>query len=328
MSITLRQLEAFIAVAETHNFTRASEKLRMAQPMVSSLIRDLETELGFRLFDRTTRRVDLTEAAAEFLRDAQRLTADADGAVRRARDVGARRRGRIVVGAPPLLAAALLPPVISAFAQSSPGVTVTLVDRSVSAIYELLREGEINLAVGTFRRDDDGITRIPLISYLFALLCRADHPLAANMRPRWSDLAGVPLIALRHGNGIREQVESGYTAAGLDAEPAFELDQLTTIVSMVEAGFGITVLPLYALTVLPKQSLVARPLIDPPVTREIDVAHRDDRSPSPAAADFVRLLKTGAVQLQSQSERLLDIEKSRSRRSLGSHPSADIRRRK
>jgi DNA-binding transcriptional LysR family regulator len=314
MSITFRQLETFIAVAETHNFTRASEKLRIAQPMVSSLIRDLETELGFRLFDRTTRRVELTEAAAEFLHDAQRLTADAEGAVRRARDVGTRRRGHITVGAPPLLAAALLPQVIGAFAQSSPGVAVTLVDRSVSVIYELLREGEINLAVGTFRHNEDGITRIPLISYLFGLLCRADHPLAANMRPRWSDLAGVPLIALRRGNGIREQLERGYAAAGLDAEPAFELDQLTTIVSMVEAGFGITVLPLYALTVLPKPSLVVRPLIDPPVTREIDVAHRDDRSLSPAAADFVRLLKTGAVQLQSENERLLDIEKSRSRK--------------
>jgi DNA-binding transcriptional LysR family regulator len=310
MSVTLRQLEALIAVAETHNFTRASEKLRMAQPMVSSLIRDLEAELGFRVFDRTTRRVELTEAAAEFLLDAQRLTGDIQGAIRRARDVGARRRGHITVGAPPLLAAALLPQVIGAFAHSSPGVSVTLVDRSVSAIYDLLREGEINLAVGTFRRNEDGIARIPLVSYLLALVCRADHPLAANLHPRWGDLAGVPLIALRRGNGIREQVERGHAAAGLDAEPAFELDQITTILSMVEAGFGITVLPLYALTVIPKHSLVARPLADPPVTREIDVAHRDDRSLSPAAADFVRLLKMGATQLQSQNERLLEIEKT------------------
>src|ERR1700754_5109577 len=108
MSVTFRQLEALIAVAETHNFTRASEKLRMAQPMVSSLIRDLETELGFRLFDRTTRRVELPASPAEFLADAQRLTDDRQLAVRRARDVGTRRRGHITVGAPPLLAAALL----------------------------------------------------------------------------------------------------------------------------------------------------------------------------------------------------------------------------
>ncbi len=310
MSVTFRQLEALIAVAETRNFTRASEKLRMAQPMVSSLIQDLETELGFRLFDRTTRRVELTEAATEFLQDARRLTGDIQGAIRRARDVGARRRGHITVGAPPLLAAVLLPQVIGAFAQSSPGISVTLVDRSVSVIYDLLRAGEINLAVGTFRRNEDGIARIPLVSYRLALVCRADHPLAANLHPRWSNLAGAPLLALRRGNGIREQVERGHAAAGLDAAPAFELDQITTILSMVEAGFGITVLPLYALTVIPKNSLVARPLADPPVTREIDVAHRDDRSLSPGAADFVRLLKLGATQLQSQNEKLLKIEKA------------------
>ena len=298
MSITFRQLSAFIAVAESRNFTRASEMLRIAQPMVTSLIQNLEAELGFRLFDRSTRRVELTEAAAEFLQDARRLTGDVESAIRRARDVGTRRRGRITVGAPPLLAAALLPPVIQAFSQSSPGVSVTVIDRSVSAIYQLLRDGEINLAVGTFRRDEDGIVRIPLVSYLFALLCRADHPLAGNLRPRWSDLAGVPLVALRRGNGIREQLERGYAAAGLDAEPAFELDQLTTIVAMVEAGFGITVLPLYAITTL-SHSLVARPLIDPPVTRVIDVAHREDRSLSPGALDFVRLLKIGAADLHS-----------------------------
>ena len=299
MAITFRQLEAFIAVAETHNFTRAAVRLRMAQPMVSGLVRELETELGFRLFDRTTRRVQLTGAATEFLNDARRLSHDMEDVFRRARDVGARRRGLIRVGAPPLLAAALLPKAIRAFAQSSPGVAVTVVDRSLAAIHELLTSGEIDLAVGTFRRNEDGVVRIPLVSYLFALLCRADHPLAAIPRARWRDLADVPLIALRRGNGIREQIEQGYAAAGLNAEPAFELDQLTTVLAMVEAGFGITVLPLYVLSALPTQSLVARELIDPNVTREIDVAHREDRSLPPAAVEFARLLRLSAAELQS-----------------------------
>lgn len=299
MAITFRQLEAFIAVAETNNFTRASLRLRMAQPMVSGLVRELETELGFRLFDRTTRKVQLTGAANEFLNDARRLSRDMEGAVQRAREVGTRRRGQIKVGAPPLLAAALLPKAIRAFAQSSPGVAVTVIDRSVAAIYELLTAGDIDLAVGTFRRDEGSIARIPLVSYLFALLCPADHPLASIANPRWQDLADVPLIALRRGNGIREQIELGYAAAGLNAEPAFELDQLTTIFAMVESGFGITVLPLYALSALPTQSLVARPLIDPDVSREIDVAHREDRSLSPAAIEFVRLLRLNAADLQS-----------------------------
>lgn len=306
MSVTLRQLQALLAVAETQNFTRASERLRMAQPMVSSLIRDLETEVGFRLFDRSTRRVELTEAATEFLQDARRLTGDMDAAIRRAREVAKRQRGRIIVGAPPLLAAALLPPVMAEFAQASPGVSVTLIDRAVSAIYQLLLDGEINLAVGTFRHDEDAITRIPLVSYQFALLCKPDHPLAALPQVRWRDLEGVPLIAIRRGNGIREQLERGFATAGLAAEPTFELDQLTTIVAMVDAGFGVTVLPLYAITALAKDTLVARPLVEPSVTRQIEVAHRVNRSLSPAADEFVRLLKAEAAQLMLRGELLLD----------------------
>ena len=197
-----------------------------------------------------------------------------DGAVHRARDVALHRRGRVIVGAPPLLAAALLPAVMKTFCQSSPDVSVTLVDRSVSQIYQLLQEGEINLAVGTFRNEEDGIVRTPLVTYGFVLLCRVDHPLAKNLQPRWRNLAKEPLVALRRGNGIREQLEAGYATAGLRAEPAFELDQLTTIVALVEAGFGITVLPSYAVKSFTNKSLVARPLGDPIFMRKIDVAHR------------------------------------------------------
>ncbi len=296
MSINLRQLHAFVAVEQTNSFTRAARMLDMAQPMVSALVGELETELGFRLFDRTTRRVELTEAAAEFLVDARRLTGELDRAVRRARDVGARRRGHLSIGAPPLLAATLLPRVIRDFAQTAPGVSVTLWDRPIASINALVRDGEVELAVGTFRQEER-LARVPLITDRLSLLCPADHPLAARGELDWAELAGLPLIALRHGNGIRDQVDRGYEAAGLHTEPAFELDQIGTVVAMVEAGFGITVLPPYALGPASARSLVVRPLDAPSIVREIEVVHREDRSLSPAAAEFVRLLRIGAARL-------------------------------
>ncbi|MCR0985160.1 LysR family transcriptional regulator [Roseomonas populi] len=299
MSINLRQLRAFIAVAEAGNFTRAAGALHTAQPMVSSLVRELEEELGFRLFDRTTRRVELTEAAAEFLEDARRLTGELDRAVLRARGIGARRRGHLSIGAPPLLAAALLPGVIRDFARAAPGVTVTLLDRPIATISALVRDGEVQLGMGTFRREE-GLARVPLVADQLSLLCRADHPLALRAEPGWADLAGLPLIALRPGNGIRDQVERGYEAAGLRAEPAFELDQIGTVVAMVEAGLGITVLPPYALGPLSTGSLVVRPLGRPSIMREIEIVHREGRSLPPAAAGFVRLLRAGAARLQSR----------------------------
>ncbi len=300
MSVTLRQLQAFIAVAETGNFTRAARLLRVAQPQVSALIRDLEAELGFRLFDRTTRRVEITEAAEEFLDDARRLAGELDRALRRARDIGARRRGHLSVGAPPLYAATLLPEVMRDFAQTAPGVSVTLWDRPIAAIDQMLHSGEVQLAVGTFLRSRQGLVRVPLITDHLSLLCRADHPLASEAEPGWAQLAGQPLVTLRHGNGIRDQVDRGYEAVGLRAEPALEADQIGTVVALVEAGFGITVLPPYSMDPYATPSLVVRPLGNPAIARDVEAVYREDRSLSPAAAEFVRLLRIGAARLQAR----------------------------
>ena len=301
---TLRQLRAFVAVAQSCNFTRAAEQLRLPQPLVSNLVRDLEAEVGFKLFDRTTRRVEVTEAAMEFFHDAQRLMREIDGVFSRANDVSGGRRGRLRVGAPPLLAAALLPQVIDAFHRSFPNVEFVLFDRSIATLQSQLRDGEISLAIGTFQHDDL-LARIPLVADFLALLCPSDHHLAVAAEVPWSALTGARLVALRAGNGIRSQMDRGFAAAGLEVRPTFELDQLATIVAMVENGFGVAILPLYALKRSLIGSLVARPLVAPSIKREVELVHLRDRSLSPVAVEFTRLLKRGATLLQDEGLRIL-----------------------
>jgi DNA-binding transcriptional LysR family regulator len=297
MSVTIRQLRVFLTVAEARNFTRAAAQMGLGQPVISGLIQELEQELGFRLFDRTTRRVELTDAALEFLDDSRRIIADFEQSVNRARDVGSHRRGTIAIGAPPLLAAALLPDVIRDFARSSPGVQVTLFDRAVPTIHQMIRNGRLELGVGTFQSEEEGIAKIPLIADRFSLFCPVDHPLALIVRPTWKDLSGFPLVTLRRESGIREQVERGFAARQLVIEPVYELDQMSTVLALVKAGFGITVLPIYALAAPSLAGVVARPLTDPLLTREIVIIRREDRTLSPAAVDFIRQLKIGAARL-------------------------------
>ena len=287
----------FLTVAEARNFTRAAAQMGLGQPVISGMIQELEQELGFRLFDRTTRRVELTDAAREFLDDARRIIADFEQSVNRARDVGSHRRGRIMVGAPPLLAAALLPDVIRDFARSSPGVEVTLFDRTVPTINQMIKTGRLELGIGTFQGKEDGVAKIALISDRFSLFCSADHPLAALTRPTWKDLSGFPLVTLQRENGIREEVERGFAAQHLVSKPVYELDQMSTVLALVKAGLGITVLPIYALSAQSLPGVVAKPLSDPALTREIVVIRREDRTLSPAAVDFIRQLKIGAARL-------------------------------
>ena len=292
-------MRAFLAVAEHQGFSRAAEALHMAQPVVSALVRGLEEELGFRLFDRTTRRVELTAAAAEFATEIRRLMGEMDSAFGRARAVGARQRGHLRVGAPPLLCATLLPRVLHAFLAAAPEVSVELMDRPINGVAALLEEGALDLAVGTFPPDAGEWQRIPLIRDHFALLCRQDHPLAGMAEVPWAALAGERLITLRPGNGIRQQTEQAYRAAGLEAAPAFELDQLGTVVAMVQQGLGITVLPPYALWAY-APALVARPLTGPALAREIEVVHRRGRALPPVGVEFVRQLRAAAVRLQEE----------------------------
>src|ERR1700721_3666957 len=128
MNITLRQIQCFLQGATPGSFTRAAEKMHTMQPALSQQIRDLETELGIRLFDRTTRRVELTEGGAEFRNIAAKVLDDLESAARNAHDLAERKRGRVVIAAPPLLAAAIVPRVIADFRSRYPGIEVRLVD--------------------------------------------------------------------------------------------------------------------------------------------------------------------------------------------------------
>lgn len=292
MNITLRQIQAFKTVAEFGSFTRAAERLKVAQPALSLSIRELERELSLRLFDRTTRRVELTAAGREFLQSADKLLADLDRAVRDARDLSEKKRGRIVIAAPPLLAAMIVPAAIADFNAAFPGIDVGLVDARNDQILDRLRAGEADLAIGTFDERADGIRREVLAQDALALFCSPSAALAKKRRVRWADLHDQKLIMLTRDSSIRALTERTLAQAGLEAgKPLYEVSQMTTAVMLAEAGLGVTVLPAYAWSFARSRDVVSRPLVDPQVSRNIFLIQPDGRSLSPAAESFARTLR-------------------------------------
>jgi DNA-binding transcriptional LysR family regulator len=295
MNVTLRQLEAFVAVAEAGNFSRAAEQLHVAQSAVSVLVRELERKLDIRLFDRTTRRVELTDAGIEFRATAEKLIADLDHAVQHTRDLVERKRGRIIVAAPPLLAAALLPEAIAAFRRLYPGVSVSLIDARTDEIVSKVKSGQADIGVGTFSLEEEGLSRTKLTKDALMLFCEGSHPMTSVPNPRWRDLKGLPLITLTRDSGIRALVESGYETANLTLDrPAFEVSQIATALALVEAGLGVTILPTYALVSCKNRNILALPLSHPAISREILAITRSGRSLPPAGTDFIQLLQRNA----------------------------------
>lgn len=292
MQITIRQIEAFLAVAESGSFSLAAARMNAAQPAISQAVRDLETALDVRLFDRTTRRVDLTEAA-RILRD--QLTKGMEEihrAVEAVQDVAALRRGTLRIAAPPLLAAALLPAAIASFSKAHPDIRVDLADVSTDRIVEQVLSGQSEIGVGTFPPGDDRLERLPVLNDDMMLFCRHDDALASAAGTTWAALSGRPLVTLTRESGIRLLTEVGFETAQVGMRPRFEVTQITTAIALVEAGLGVSVLPGYAQSALVGRPVMAVPLLQPTISRDVVVLHRRDRSLTPAARAFVERLRT------------------------------------
>lgn len=289
MNMTLRQFQAFLAVAEHGSFSRAAERLHMAQPTLSVLVRDLEAGLGVRLFDRTTRRTELTEAGREFRAALGKIMDDLDHAVRIANDFGESRRGRIAVAAPPLLAASLLPPAIAAFRRGHGAIRMMVMDVRTDVIVDKVRSGEADCGVGTFPPGEDGIAVTRLARDELMLFCASGHPLAARPALQWSEAAAYPIVALTRDSGIRLLVEMAFERCGRTLRPAFEVDHVTTALALAEADLGVAVLPSYAWTFARHRNLAATPL-EPATARELSLIRPAGRAMSPALEAFARIL--------------------------------------
>lgn len=289
-NITIRQMRAFLEVVQLGNFTRAAERLKVAQPALSQQIRDLEAELGIRLLDRTTRRVELTDAGREFGRAAGKILEDVDRAAREAQGLASRERGRVTVAAPPLLSAIVLPAAIADFRSKYPGIQTVLVDARTDQIVNKVRSGEVDCGLGTFRSGEDGITTTPLARDSLMLFCAKDHPLADADRVRWQDLRPFPMVALTRESGIRLLVEVGFESAKLPLIPAYEVSHVTTALAMIEAKLGVSVLPTYAWIAAQDRRICAVPLVEPAIARDIVMISRAGHSLSPGVSAFAQFL--------------------------------------
>jgi DNA-binding transcriptional LysR family regulator len=289
MNITLRQIQCFLQVATLGSFTRAAEKMRTKQPALSQQVRDLENELGIRLFDRTTRRVELTEGGAEFRNIAAKVLDDLESAARNAHDLAERKRGRVVVAAPPLLAAAIVPRAIADFRSRYPGIEVRLVDTRTEQIVDYVRSGQVDCGLGTFHAGQEGISSTLLARDSLMLFCASSHALARRRVVRWKELDGLPLITLTRDSSIRLLVEVGFEMSQIRLIPAYEVAQITTALAMAEAGLGVAVLPAYARAGAKTLRIAAAPL-DISIVRDIVMITRAGRSIPPGVSAFAQFL--------------------------------------
>jgi DNA-binding transcriptional LysR family regulator len=287
---TLRQIECLLAIRDAGGFSRAAERLGLSQPALSGQIRDLESLMGLRLVDRTTRRVALTPAGEAFATRAAAGLAELDRAQAEAQGRAALSAGRLRLAAPPLLAAGLLPGVMADFARAHPGLALSLSDLPTDDIITRLRDGRADAGIGTFPPGLPDLDARPLFRDALMLFAAPGHPLAGLRDVPWAALEGQALVALGRESGLRLLAEMGFERAGLPFRPAQEVAQVATALALVGAGFGVAVLPGYARIAPQAAGLAVRPLDGAPIGRQIAALIPRDRSAPPALLPFLEAL--------------------------------------
>ena len=281
MNLSTRQLRAFVALAGERNFTRAAAASSLSQPAFSELIRQLEEAVGARLFDRTTRRVELTAEGAEFQLGAQRMLDDLEMTLVALKEHVDRRRGRVSIALLPSLAADWLPDVLAEFRATYPGIDTHVADVLSEACIDLVRNGRADFALAAIRADTSELKADPFCSDDFHLVCRQDHPLAKVRDPKPSDVAQWPFIHLSRTSSVRQYIDAVTHPQPLRS--VLEVDQLATVSGMVRAGLGISIVPALTLYQFRSDQLAIRPIRWRGLARRIYLVRRRDRALSTAA---------------------------------------------
>jgi len=261
MNVTLRQLRVFIYVSRLQSFSRAGETIGLTQSAVSRCVRELETEVGLKLIDRTTREVQLTEVGASLAASVARLLSDLDAALREVREMGEQRRGRVIVAAAPTVACRLMPICLARCVDEFPFITLVLRDDVQADVLRQVKSGEADFGVVIGPLAQDDLLAEPLMTDSFCLICRSDHPLARHKQVDWRALDGERVLLLDHTSGSRPIIDRVLHDLGINVKVSQELGHSATVFGLIEAGLGISVLPTLALPLPAGSSLVVRPLI-------------------------------------------------------------------
>jgi len=292
-NVTLRQLHAFATLAETCNFTAAAKQVHITQSALSALVRELEEEVGARLFDRTTRSVTLTGAALELLPVAQRVLHDLHDGLAVMRDLSLKRRGCVTVAVTPMLAASFMPALCARFGRQFPGLRMVVRDRLAADNINSVRSGEADLAIGNFGPVSEDMRLTLLEGSRVGLVISCGHRLARLRGVKWGELATEPLILLSQESAFRQVVGQALLRAGVMQPPAYEVAYMGTAIGLAQAGLGVALCPSHVTQTLDRKRACFVPMVDPAVTEGIHIATMTGRSLTPAAQAFVDFTLAG-----------------------------------
>ncbi|EPQ1334517.1 MULTISPECIES: LysR family transcriptional regulator [Serratia] len=299
MNYSLKQLRVFVAIARHGSFSRAGEAIGLTQSAVSHSVKELEAEVGVRLLDRTTREVVLTDAGLRLANRVERLLDELQAALLDARSFGVQRSGTVRVATSQTISAHLMPQCIAAGEREYPEIRIMLRDQAQQQVLHSVRNAEVDFGIVVDPVQAVDLECEAVLHEPFLLLCRDDHPFAAQQAVHWSALNGCRLVLQDYASGSRPLIDSALRQQGVEAQVVQEIGHPATLFPMVAEGIGISIFPALALPLPEGGRLRVRRLV-PEINRALMLVRRKNRSLTPAAEAIWQVARQQAALLQQR----------------------------
>ncbi|GGA23611.1 LysR family transcriptional regulator [Paenibacillus physcomitrellae] len=290
-----RQLQYTLKIAEEKNFSRAADKLHIAQPSLSQQLSKLEKELGVLLFQRNTSSVELTHAGESFVAHARRIMDAVEELRQEMDDISQLRSGRVVVGSMPITGSHLLPYVLPEFKEAFPGIQISLLEDTSLNLEKLTGGGGTDLSLLSLPLQETSLAYEVIGEERILLAVPPGHRLAERTEAdgvRIDELRDEPFVVLKKGQGFRKLTVGLCQQAGFEPNVVFESNNIETVQSLVAAGMGITLVPRFIARAKRSELIpVYVPLAEPTPSRTLVIAYRKGRYLSKAAEAFIQTFK-------------------------------------
>lgn len=290
MNFDLADLRAFIAVADLGSFSAASQAMHLSQPALSRRVEKLEQALGFRLFERTTRKVELNAMGRSFIPRARHVLNELESALLGMTDLSDKLRGLVTVACVPSAVNTFVTDALIEFHRQYPRIRVRLMDESAPEVLLAVARSEADFGISYLGTQEPDLEFESLLDEDFVLACPTTHPLARRKLVTWSELAQHECVMLAPGSGNRMLIDKALGALPVRPSWSCEVSHVPALISLIEAGVGVGALPRFALSSRTPAALSVVPLTEPQVARTMGVIRRRGRPLGPAAQAFQNLM--------------------------------------
>ena len=286
----IRGLEVFLSVAKHLNYTRAGEELNLSQPSVSIRIKQLENELGMKLFEQLGKKVALTDAGLLLVSHARRVIAAIEDAKQALEELQGLERGSLRIGASTTPGMYLIPQIIARFKERYPKIEVHLGIKDTKQVEEGVIRNEFDFGFVGGHLVGDEVDVVAWITDQLVLVVGPKHPLAKKKSIKVADLRKEKFILRELGSATRSTIASHLQRSNLAAHTVMELENPESVKKAVQSGLGIAFISKFAVEIeLRAKTLVAVRIHGLDIRRELKIVHRKDKHLSRAAQTFISM---------------------------------------